>query len=257
MSGLIQKMKGNNVKLITKGILCTALAVFIFSCHNSGEDSTKAEPQSPQTEKEKISYAIGANMAQSIDEISDELDLAMLQRGMSDQIYGKDLLVSKEEAQILLQAFTQQLMAKQQEEMSKTAMENLEEGQAYLKENETREGIIVTDSGLQYRVLKEGKGKSPGKTDRIKVHYKGTKLDGTVFDSSYERGEPATFQVDQVIQGWTEGVQLMNEGGKYRLFIPANLAYGEGGAGQEIGPNEVLIFEVELLEVVYSQPMDS
>jgi len=147
--------------------------------------------------------------------------------------------------------------ARQQEEMVRTARKNLEEGNAYLEENKTGEGVNVTESGLQYKVLKEGDGRSPGESDRIMVHYKGTKLNGTVFDSSYERGEPATFQVDQVIQGWTEGVQLMNEGGKYRLFIPANLAYGEGGAGQEIGPNEVLIFEVELLEVVYSQPMDS
>lgn len=125
---------------------------------------------------------------------------------------------------------------------------------AYLNENKTSEGVITTESGLQYKVLKEGKGKSPEKSDKVKVHYKGTKLDETVFDSSYKRGQPATFQVDQVIKGWTEGLQLMKEGGKYRLFIPADLAYGERGAGQQIGPNEVLIFEVELLEVLNDQP---
>jgi len=244
------------VKLLMKAMLFSTLMAFVLGCQNTKEESTAPESKGPETDKEKISYAIGVNMAQSIGNISDEIDLAMLQKGMSDQVQGKDLLVTGEEAQPLLQAFTQKLMAKQQEEVARAAEKNLQEGQAYLEENKTREGVIVTESGLQYKVLREGEGKSPGETDRIKVHYKGTKLDGTVFDSSYERGQPATFQANQVIKGWTEGVQLMKEGGKYKLFIPAALAYGEGGAGDQIGPNEVLIFEVELLEVVYDQPED-
>ena len=245
------------MKLIIKSTLCIALMALVLGCQNTNEESVTIEPEGPKTGKEKTSYAIGVNMAQSLTNIRDELDLPMLQKGLSDQIEGNELLVSNEDAQPLLQALTQKLMAKEQEEITRTAQNNLEEGQAYLKENKAREDVVTTESGLQYKVLKEGNGKSPGKTDRIMVHYKGTKLDGTVFDSSYERGEPATFQVDQVIAGWTEGVQLMKEGGKYMLFIPANLAYGESGAGQEIGPNEVLIFEVELLELVYNQPIDS
>lgn len=246
------------MKLLMKAMLFSTLMAFVLGCQNAKEESTtSSEPTEPKTDKEKISYAIGVNMAQSIGNIIDEIDLAMLQKGMSDRVQGKELLVPDEEARHLLQAFSQKVMAKEQEEIAKTAQKNLEEGQAYLEENKTREGVNVTQSGLQYKVLKEGEGKSPDESDRIMVHYKGTKLDGTVFDSSYERGQPATFQANQVIEGWTEGVQLMKEGGKYKLFIPAGLAYGEAGAGQQIGPNEVLIFEVELLEVVYDQPVDS
>ena len=245
------------MKLFIKAMLCAALMVFVIGCQNTNEELAGSESKVPVTEKEKTSYAIGVNMAQPLTNFRDEIDVPMLQKGILDHIEGKELLVSNEEAQPLLQALTQKLMAKEQEETARTAQKNLEEGQAYLKENKAREGVVTTESGLQYEVLKKGDGKSPGKTDRIMVHYKGTTLDGNVFDSSYDRGEPATFQVDQVIAGWTEGVQLMKEGGKYMLFIPADLAYGEGGAGQEIGPNETLIFEVELLELVYEQPTDS
>jgi len=242
------------VKSLMKAILYAALVASVFGCQNTNQQSTTAEPK---TDKEKTSYAIGANMAQSITDISDEIDLPMLQKGLSDQIQEKELLVSNEEAQPLLQALTEKLMAKKKEELAKAEQKNIEEGQAYLKNNKLKEGVVTTESGLQYKVLKEGEGKSPEKSDRTRVHYKGTKLDGTVFDSSYERGSPATFQVDQVIKGWTEGLQLMKEGSKYNLFIPANLAYGERGAGQQIGPNEVLIFEVELLEVLDDQTTDS
>jgi FKBP-type peptidyl-prolyl cis-trans isomerase len=247
-------MKGITVESLLKAILCVTLISFIPGCQNTKQ---KSNATVPATEKEKISYAIGANMGQSISEISDEIDLSMLQKGMTDKIQGKELLVSNEEAQTLLMAFSEKLRAKEQEEMSLAAQKNLKAGKAYLEENKTKEGVITTESGLQYKVLKEGKGKSPGKSDEIKVHYEGTKLDGTVFDSSYKRGEPVTFQADQVIKGWTEGVQLMKEGGKYKLFIPADLAYGETGAGQQIGPNEVLIFDVELLEVLGDQSQGS
>ncbi|MGD9158735.1 MAG: FKBP-type peptidyl-prolyl cis-trans isomerase [Desulfobacteraceae bacterium] len=237
-----------------KTILCTAFVAFTIGCQD-----TKQQPDTtaPETDKEKISYAIGANMAQSVIEINDEIDLTMLQKGIADKIKGKELLVSNEEAQPLLHALSEKLRARQQEEYAKSIQKNLEAGQAYLKENKTGEGVVTTESGLQYKVLKEGKGKSPGISDKIRVHYEGTKLDGTVFDSSYKRGEPVTFQADQVIKGWTEGLQLMKEGGKYKLFIPADLAYGESGVGQQIGPNEVLIFDVELLEVLDDQTPDN
>lgn len=244
------KMKGISVKSLTNTILCTALLAFAVGCQDT---KPQTDTTAPKTDKEKISYAIGANMAQSIKEISDEIDLTMLQKGIADKIQDKELLVSNEEAQPLLQAFSEKLRARQQEEYIKTAQKNLETGQAYLKENKTKEGVVTTESGLQYKVLKEGEGKSPGQSDKIRVHYEGTKLDGTVFDSSYKRGQPITFQADQVIKGWTEGLQLMKEGGKYRLFIPADLAYRESGYGQQIGPNEVLLFDVELLEVLDDQ----
>ena len=241
------------MKYLMKASLCAAMMAFVLGCQNPKQQSTMTDPK---TDKEKISYAIGVNMAQSITHISDEINLTMLQKGISDKIQGKELLVPNEEAKPLLQAFSEKLAAKQQEEAAKAGQKNLEEGQAFLQGNKTAEGVVTTESGLQYKVLREGEGKSPGQSDRVKVHYKGTKLDGTMFDSSYERNQPATFQADQVIKGWTEGLQLMKEGGKYQLFIPADLAYGERGAGQQIGPNEVLTFEVELLEVLSDKTPD-
>jgi FKBP-type peptidyl-prolyl cis-trans isomerase len=246
-------MKGVSVKFVMKAALCAALVSFVIGCQNTTQQSDTTKPE---TDKEKISYAIGVNIAQSIKNISDEIDLPMLQKGLADQIQEKDLLVSSEEAQPLLQAFSEKMRTQEQKKTAEAAQKNLEKGQAFLEENKTKEGVFTTESGLQYKVLKEGEGKSPTESDRVKVHYKGVTLDGKEFDSSYKRGVPATFKVDQVIKGWTEGLQLMKEGGKYKLFIPADLAYGPAGAGGQIGPNEVLIFDVELLEVLNdeSQP---
>ncbi len=241
------------MKHLMRAILCIALAAFLYGCPDSNKQSTTAEPK---TDKEKISYAIGVDMSKSIENIRDEIDLPMLQKGMSDQLQGKEVLVSEEEIMPLLQAMSERLMIKQQEEIAMTGQKNLEQGLAFLNENSTAEGVITTESGLQYKVIKEGTGKSPKTTDRIKVHYRGTRLDGTEFDSSYGRGEPVTFQANQVIRGWIEAITLMKEGGSYKLFIPSDLAYGERGAGQHIGPNEVLIFDIELLEVIYDQPSE-
>lgn len=237
-----------------KTILCITLLAFILSCEKAEQQPNTT---ALQTDKEKISYAIGVNMAQSINEIKDEIDLSILQKGMTDKAQGNTLLVSDEEAHPLLQSFSEKLMAREQEKSAKASQGNLEAGKAFLEQNKTKEGVITTESGLQYKVLKEGEGKSPVASDKVRVHYEGTKLDGTVFDSSYKRGEPATFPADQVIKGWTEGLQLMKVGGKYRLFIPADLAYGARGAGQEIGPNEALQFDVELLEVLDNEPQES
>lgn len=243
------------MKTPMKTILCITLLAFTLSCQKAEQQpEQQTKTTALQTDKEKISYAIGVNMAQSISDIKDEIDLSILQKGMTDKMQGNNLLVSTEEAQPLLQSFSEKLMAREQEKLAKASQENLEAGKAYLEKNKTQEGVKTTESGLQYKVLKEGEGKSPGVSDRVRVHYEGTKLDGTVFDSSYKRGEPATFPADQVIKGWTEGLQLMKVGGKYRLFIPADLAYGARGAGQEIGPNEALQFDVELLEVLDNEP---
>ncbi|NLD37667.1 MAG: FKBP-type peptidyl-prolyl cis-trans isomerase [Desulfatiglans sp.] len=241
------------MKTIMKTILCITLLAFTLSCEKAEQ---QPKTTALQTDKEKISYAIGVNMAQSISEIKDEIDLSMLQKGMTDKMQGNILLVSTEEAQPLLQSFSEKIMAREQEKSAKASQENLEAGKAFLEGNRTKEGVKTTESGLQFKVLKDGEGKSPKVSDRVRVHYEGTKLDGTVFDSSYKRGEPATFQADQVIKGWTEGLQLMKVGGKYRLFIPADLAYGVRGAGQEIGSNEVLQFDVELLDVLDNEPQE-
>jgi FKBP-type peptidyl-prolyl cis-trans isomerase len=247
-------LKGITVKTPMKTILCTTLLAFTLGCQKTDQvPKTKAL----QTDKEKISYAIGVNMAQSISDIKDEIDLSILQKGMTDKMQGNELLVSTEETQPLLKAFSEKLMAREQGKLAAVSQKNLEAGKAFLEENKKKEGVKTTESGLQYKVLKEGEGKSPVASDKVRVHYEGTKLDATVFDSSYKRGEPAIFQADQVIKGWTEGLQLMKVGGKYRLFIPADLAYGVQGVGQEIGPNEVLQFDVELLEVLDNQPKES
>jgi FKBP-type peptidyl-prolyl cis-trans isomerase len=136
------------------------------------------------------------------------------------------------------------------EERKKQGEVNKEKGKAFLEENKTKEGIVTTESGLQYKILEKGTGGSPRPTDTVKCHYKGTTIEGKEFDSSYGREEPATFALNRVIKGWTEGLQLMKEGGKWQFFVPSELAYGERGAGQNIGPNEVLVFDVELIEIV-------
>ena len=146
--------------------------------------------------------------------------------------------------------FQTQLREKQQEEQAAVAAEKKEAEQAYLAENAKKEGVQTTESGLQYKVIEEGSGESPAETDQVQVNYEGKLLDGTVFDSSYERQKPATFGVNQVISGWTEGLQLMKEGAKYEFYIPADLAYGQRGSGPKIGPGETLIFTVELLDVI-------
>ena len=154
-----------------------------------------------------------------------------------------------QEIQQIAQQGEEVLRAKQQEMAQKAAQDNIEAGAAYLEENAKKDGVTTTDSGLQYEVLEEGEGASPAAEDIVKVHYRGTLLDGTEFDSSYKRGEPAQFPLNQVIPGWTEGVQLMKEGAKYRFHIPSDLAYGERATGS-ITPNSTLIFDVELLEIV-------
>ncbi len=236
-------------------IVCSMLLTFTISCKDTKQQTDAADK--PQTEKDKISYAIGVNLAGRISMVKDEIDIAMVKKGLTDSLQGNELLVTNEEAGILLQSFSEKIRAKQQEEMTMAAQKNLEEGQAFLEANKSKEGIVTTDSGLQYMVIKEGSGRTPGSTDRIKVNYKGTLLDGTEFDSSDRHGGPAEFQADQVIKGWTEGVQLMKEGGKYRLFIPSDLAYGPRSVSQEIGPNSTLIFEIELLEILDNTPQEN
>ena len=200
---------------------------------------------------DKLSYALGLGIGQQLAQMGAGADLNVddFAQSIKDVLAGRELKVSHREAQQIVQQYFQQQeerMNKERAEKGKTARE---EGEKYLSENAKKEGVVTLKSGLQYQVLREGNGKKPKATDQVKCHYEGFLIDGTVFDSSVQRGEPAVFGLQQVIAGWTEGVQLMQEGAKYRFFIPYRLAYGEGGAGQMIPPFATLIFDVELIEV--------
>ena len=193
---------------------------------------------------DKISYALGLGIGQQIKSMNIEnFSIEDFAKSISDVMEDKETAFTSREAQVMLQEFFQK---KQKEEAEKF----IAEGKAYLDENAKKEGVTVTKSGLQYEVLQEGTGKSPKATDTVRCHYEGRLLDGTVFDSSYKRGEPADFGLNQVIPGWTEGVQLMKEGAKYRFYIPYLLGYGENGAGSSIPPYSTLIFDVELIKVL-------
>lgn len=170
-------------------------------------------------------------------------------RGVKDALAGATPALTDEEIQAAMQALQQEVMVKQQEKQKMLGEKNQKEGEDFLAKNKARPGVVTTPSGLQYEVLAPGAGESPKATDKVTVHYKGTLIDGTPFDSSYDRGEPATFVLNQVIAGWTEGVGLMKPGAKYKLYIPPALGYGDRGAGPTIGPNSVLVFEVELISV--------
>ena len=178
------------------------------------------------------------------------LDIDDFAQAVKDVISGTPLKVNNAEAQSLVQAFFKEQEDKQRAAAAEAGKVAKAAGESFLADNAKKEGVVVLPSGLQYQVLKEGNGKKPSSTDQVKCHYEGTLIDGTIFDSSYQRNEPATFGLNQVIAGWTEGVQLMSEGAKYRFFIPYNLAYGERGAGAQIPPFAALVFDVELLKVL-------
>ena len=202
-----------------------------------------------ETEIEKFSYALGMNIAASVLQLPVEVNREIIIETVMELLRGGKPELAEKEYHEIMQAFQKKLQETVQAKTQEIAKANLEEGKKFLKENAEKAGITATESGLQYEVLQEGSGDSPKATDVVKVHYEGKLLNGNIFDSSIKRGEPAEFALNQVIPGWTEGVQLMKTGAKYRFFIPAHLAYGERGAGEFIAPNSTLIFEVELLEV--------
>ena len=199
---------------------------------------------------DKLSYALGIGIGSQLAGMgAKELNIDDFAQAIKDVISGSELKVDNAEAQTLVQNFFQEQEAKQQAAAAEAGKVAKAAGEAFLAENGKKEGVVTLPSGLQYQVLKEGNGKKPSATDQVVCHYEGTLIDGTVFDSSYQRNQPATFGLNQVIPGWTEGVQLMQEGAKYRFFIPYNLAYGERGAGAQIPPFAALVFDVELIEV--------
>jgi FKBP-type peptidyl-prolyl cis-trans isomerase FklB len=206
-------------------------------------------PLTLKTEKDKVSYAIGVNIGKSMRKDTVDIDPAIFSRGMKDALAGSKLLLTDDEMKAALTKLQSDLRAKQEEAMQKAGEINKKTGQDFLAQNKTKEGIVALPDGLQYKILKEGTGPKPTATDTVVCNYRGTLIDGTEFDSSYKRGQPATFPVSGVIKGWTEAVQLMPVGSKWQVFLPADLAYGNRGAGQDIGPNATLIFEVELLSI--------
>ena len=199
-------------------------------------------------DKEKVSYSIGMDIGGNLRRGSIEVDPDMLAKGLKDSYGGGKTLLTEDQARQAIEAFQKTLMAKKAETMQKLSDKNKTDGETFLAENAKKEGVKSLPSGLQYKEITPGAGKSPKSTDTVTTHYKGTLIDGTEFDSSYQRG-PATFPVSGVIAGWTEALQLMKEGAKWQLFVPSDLAYGERGAGREIGPNVTLIFEVELISI--------
>ena len=202
----------------------------------------------PETDEERLAYSLGVTLGESMQADIAELDVDSLTDGIRDVFEDNELALSEDEMAEALASFQEQAMAEREAQAGAMAAENLEEGKAFLAENAEREEVTVTDSGLQYEVLESGDGASPGAEDTVEVHYEGMLLDGTVFDSSFERGEPVSFAANQVIAGWQEALQLMSVGDTWMLYIPSDLAYGERGQGP-IGPNAVLTFRVELLDV--------
>ncbi|MEZ4484925.1 MAG: FKBP-type peptidyl-prolyl cis-trans isomerase [Syntrophotaleaceae bacterium] len=209
-----------------------------------------AQEQPPvQTEQQKISYSIGYSIGRDFHQKQLDIDADVLLRGMKDGLSDSTAALSEDEMRQAMMDLQKKMMAQQQQQVQQMAEKNKQDGNAFLAENRQKEGIKTTMSGLQYKVISKGTGKKPGKNDKVTVHYRGRLLDGTEFDSSYKRNKPATFPVGGVIAGWTEALQMMKEGAKWQLYIPAELAYGEKGAGPMIGPNATLIFDVELVSV--------
>jgi FKBP-type peptidyl-prolyl cis-trans isomerase FkpA len=245
------------------GLCAAALSLTLAACKPLDKETGKpagqaegaTESSAPlggmKTEKEQVSYVIGTDIGKSLEPAKDELDLAVLTRAIRDAMDGKKPKLTEAETRQVMQAFGMRMQAKQLAELEEQKQKNLAEGEAFLAGNGKKDGVVTTESGLQYQVLAEGTGARPKATDTVRVHYKGELLNGEEFDSSYERGEPAQFVLNQVVPGWQEALQLMPVGSKYKLWIPGALGYGEMGTpGGPIGPNATLVFEVELLDIV-------
>ena len=212
--------------------------------------STKPETPSPfESDKDKNSYAIGMSIGGSLHRQSLDVDPNMLLKGLKDALAGEKTLLTEEEMRAAITQIQTEARKKQEERMAQAGEANKKEGEAFLDANKTKDGVVALPSGLQYKILQAGTGPKPATTDSVVCNYRGTLINGKEFDSSYKRGQPATFPVSGVIKGWTEALQLMPVGSKWQLFVPSDLAYGARGAGGDIGPNATLIFEVELISI--------
>lgn len=223
-----------------------ALGVVLLASQTSAEEN-----KTFQTLKEKQSYGMGADIGKRLQAQSIEIDPDAFARGLKDTLSGAKVLMTDQEIRENLMTMQKELMEKQAARAKELGEKNKKEGEAFLAENKKKEGVTTLPSGLQYKIIKEGTGKTPKADDTVATHYRGTLIDGTEFDNSqkHAHGEPTTFPVKGVIPGWTEALQLMKEGSKWELFIPSSLAYGANGAGNVIGPNATLIFEIELISV--------
>jgi FKBP-type peptidyl-prolyl cis-trans isomerase FklB len=201
------------------------------------------------TRKEKFSYALGMNLGMNLQKQSVSVDADLLARGVKDSMAGGKTLLTQDEARAVMTEVQNEFRKQQQEKAQQLAEANKKEGEAFLAANKAKDGVVTLPSGLQYKILQPGTGPKPAATDSVTVNYRGTLINGTEFDSSYKRGQPATFPVTGVIKGWTEALQLMPVGSKWQLFVPSDLAYGERNASADITPNSTLIFEVELISV--------
>ncbi len=224
------------------------LPLFTLACtkEKQKEEPARTELSSPG---EKLGYAFGLDIGASLKRLEAKIDLGAVQQGIRDQYNGKAPLLAPEAVQKIKQDFAKRRQAERQAKVKKLADKNKKEGETFLAENKGKKGVQTTSSGLQYIVLRKGTGRKPTASDTVKVNYSGKLIDGTVFDSTLKRGQPATFPVRGLIPGWKEALQLIRAGGKYRLFIPSNLAYGKSGFGPVVGPNATLIFDMELLSI--------
>ncbi len=220
------------------------LVILLIPCFVYAEETSLL-----QTEKARISYSIGMDIGSNLKKQLLDIDPDILSMGVKDALSGNTPLMTEKESVEAINALKQQMQAKQAEQMKAAGMRNKTKGDEFLAANKQKDGVITLPSGLQYKVVSKGSGDSPKLTDKVTVNYRGTLINGTEFDSSYTRGQPATFQVNAVIAGWTEALQLMKPGAKWQLYIPSALAYGERGAGRNIGPHATLIFDVELLSI--------
>jgi FKBP-type peptidyl-prolyl cis-trans isomerase FklB len=230
-------------ELSMKNLLIAIVALTFVTAVSAEEKSALKDP------KDKVSYSIGLDIGSTLKKQSIDVNTDILAAGLKDALTGAKPKMTEEQIKETMTTFSKELRDKQQTAMQQATQKNAAEGEKFLAENKTKPGVKTTASGLQYKVLKEGSGPSPKETDTVVTNYRGTLINGTEFDSSYKRNEPVTFPVSGVIKGWSEALQLMKKGSKYQLFVPAALAYGPRGAGQDIGPNETLIFEVELLDI--------
>lgn len=231
--------------LVTLGL---ALALLPWSA-DAQQPAAPPQPQAAPADRAKLSYALGVDLGMQLRKQGIDIDSAIFAKAMGDALSGAKLEMTPEESRKIIAAFQEELRKKQQAAAATAAAKNRSAGEAFLAENKAKEGVVALPSGLQYKVLKQGTGPKPTAEDTVECHYRGTLIDGTEFDSSYKRSQPASFPVKGVIRGWTEALQLMPVGSKWELYVPPTLAYGDRGAGQTIGPNATLIFEVELIAI--------
>jgi len=234
--------------ILAMGALVLGLATLQAGAQDSAAPKTQAAPGAPTTQKDKVSYGIGVQVARGLKSQNIDVDPDLLVKGLKDALAGQKLMLSDEELNATMSAFQQEMAQKEMQAKAKEADDNKKAGDAFLADNGKKDGVVTLPSGLQYKVVKAGEGKKPTDADTVSCNYRGTLIDGTEFDKS-QTGKPATFQVGAVIPGFKEALKLMPVGSTWQFFIPPQLAYGERGAGNVIGPNTTLIFEVELLSI--------